>query len=169
MRPETMATCPSCGAERPESVGVVVSTLVLYTVDDEPRALGEVRRFYDPAASCCSFSTSAPMTNQSRAGRTACFRRMSAWCTAATETVQRRTTSARSDSRSLRPITARPHAPPAFVRPLIVGVTKLPGRSQPCPRSLIRLDPRGPSARSEDRHGKARMTAQNRRCFCFCH
>ena len=45
-----------------DSFDVAVSTLVLCGVDDQPRALRELRRVLRPAAACCSSSTCAPMT-----------------------------------------------------------------------------------------------------------
>jgi ubiquinone/menaquinone biosynthesis C-methylase UbiE len=52
------------------SFDVAVSTLVLCGVDDQPRALRELRRVLRPAAVCCSSSTCGPMTRVRPACRT---------------------------------------------------------------------------------------------------
>jgi ubiquinone/menaquinone biosynthesis C-methylase UbiE len=60
------------------SFDTVVATLVLCAVDDQPRALRELRRVLRPGGRLLSSSTSVQTTRSSRASRTACGRSTSA-------------------------------------------------------------------------------------------
>ena len=53
-----------------DSFDVAISTLVLCTVDDQPRALRELPGCSSPAGACCSSSTYAPTTIALPDGRT---------------------------------------------------------------------------------------------------
>jgi Methyltransferase domain len=113
---------------------VAVSTLVLCGVDDQPRALRELRRVLGPAASCCSSSTCAPATPAGRARRTALTGSSGSW-SAVTATARRSTPSGKLVLSSRAPSTRRCRRSPSSPARPSWAAPRFPCRCRPRTRS----------------------------------